>query len=216
MAGGQDWKAALPASQWFLLTSLLAAVGAANIAQPYPELAPLQHIPTVLLIAVTPWLLRRWPLPTRPVALLWMFLLLHTLGGRYIYSNVPYESWFASVTGRALSDMAGAQRNGYDRLVHFMFGLLCTAPFAQMARRHGGLGRRAAWLLAFALIGLVSALYEVFEWLLTIILAGDTADYYNGQQGDIWDPQKDMAVAQLGSLIACLLAYLRRRRQNPV
>ena len=55
-----------------------------------------------------------------------------------------------------------------------------------------------------------SALYEIFEWLLTVIAAGVTADYYNGQQGDVWDAQKDMAAAQLGSALM-LIALLRPR-----
>jgi len=185
-----------------LIASLLIAVIAANIAQPYPQLAPLQHAPTAALILGAPWLLERWPLSTRSVVFLWLFLLLHTLGGRYIYSNVPYDGWVASITGRTLSDMFGMARNGYDRLVHFMFGLLITSVLVEIARRHGGLARRSSWIMAFALIGLVSALYEIFEWLLTVIAAGNTADYYNGQQGDIWDPQKDMALAQLGSFAA--------------
>lgn len=200
----------VPRAQWLLLASLLLAVGAANIAQPYPDLAPLQHLPTVALILAAPMLLRRWPLSTRSVALLWLFLLLHTLGGRYIYSNVPYDGWAAVVTGRTFSDLTGLARNGYDRLVHFMFGLLVTPVLAEIARRHGGLGRRGAWLMGFALVGLVSALYEIFEWLLTIVAAGETADYYNGQQGDIWDPQKDMALAQIGSALALLGSRLGR------
>lgn len=201
----------LPRAQWLLIGSLLLAVGAANIAQPYPEIAPLQHIPTVLLCLAAPWLLRRWPLSTGAVALIWLFFLLHTLGGRYTYSNLPYEIWFTGVTGLPAGDYFDAQRNGYDRLVHFMFGLLWTLPFAQVAVRHGGMGRRAAILLAFALVGLVGALYEIFEWLLTIVAAGETADYYNGQQGDVWDPQKDMALAQIGSLIACVAVWLSPR-----
>jgi putative membrane protein len=44
------------------------------------------------------------------------------------------------------------------------------------------------------------------------VLAGDTADYYNGQQGDIWDAQKDMAIAQLGSLMACIIAWVKSHR----
>jgi putative membrane protein len=202
--------ASLPRAQWLLIGSLLLAIALANIAQPYPELAPLQHAPTVLFCLAAPWLLRRWPLSTGAVALIWLFLLLHTLGGRYIYSYVPYEGWLAAIGGEALGAFAGG-RNAYDRLVHLMFGLLLTPVIAQAAQRHGGSGPGAAWLLGFALIGLASALYEVFEWLLTLVAAGETADYYNGQQGDVWDPQKDMALAQLGSGLACLDACLRRR-----
>ena len=210
-------RGGVPARQWALIGSLFLAVALANIAQPYPQLAPLQHAPTLLLCLAAPWLLRRWPLSTGSVALVWLFFLLHTLGGRYIYSYVPYDGWVAAATGRTLSAMFGWERNGYDRLIHLLFGLLGTPVLAEIARRHGGLGRRAAWLMAFALIGLVSALYEIFEWLLTLIAAGDTADYYNGQQGDIWDAQKDMAIAQAGSLVAWVSDVLRRRTdQNPV
>ncbi len=47
-----------------------------------------------------------------------------------------------------------------------------------------------------------SVMYEMFEWLLTIIAPADQADNYNGQQGDIWDAQKDMALAMLGGIFA--------------
>lgn len=211
MTGGVSVRDTLPLAQWAMVGSLLLAVGLANIAQPYPDLAPLQHIPTVIFTLSAPLLLRRWPLSTSAVALIWLFLLLHTLGGRYIYSNVPYDDWAFALIGRALSDVLNSDRNAYDRLVHFMFGLLCTPFFAHAARRHGAVGSHLSWFLAFALVGLVSALYEIFEWLLTIVAAGDTADYYNGQQGDQWDAQKDMALAQLGSAIAITLAWLKSR-----
>jgi putative membrane protein len=63
--------------------------------------------------------------------------------------------------------------------------------------------------------GLCSALHENFERLLTMVAAGDTADYHNGQQGDLWDAQNDMAAAQIGSLIAVLLCRIRSRRGAP-
>jgi putative membrane protein len=205
------WKA-LPTAQRRMIAALLAAVALANVAQPYPDLAPLQHGPTLLLLITAPWLLRRWPLSTRAMAGIALFLALHTLGARYIYSYVPYDDWARAVTGHDLSSLFGARRNGYDRLVHFGFGALLTLPLAEGLRRYGGMSARMALVVAFAFIGLGSALYEIFEWLLTVIAAGETADYYNGQQGDVWDPQKDMAIAQLGSAIAVTIALVARRR----
>ena len=38
-------------------------------------------------------------------------------------------------------------------------------------------------------------------------MTSEEADYYNGQQGDMWDAQKDMALAMLGSTIM-LVYYL--------
>ncbi|MGF7170992.1 putative membrane protein YjdF [Sphingobium xanthum] len=131
----------LPRAQWLLIGSLLLVVALANIAQPYPALAPLQHAPTVLLCLAAPSLLRRWPLTTGAVGLIWLFLLLHTLGGRYIYSYVPYQGWLAAVGGEAFGGMLGSARNGYDRLIHFLFGLLLTPVLAQVAQQHGGTGR---------------------------------------------------------------------------
>lgn len=205
------WKA-LPAVQRRMIAALFVAIALANVAQPYPDLAPLQHGPTILSLIAAPWLLRRWPLSSRSVGGIVLFLALHTLGARYIYSYVPYDDWARAVTGRDLSSLFGWQRNGYDRIVHFGFGALLTLPMAEALRRHGGLGMRTALIVAFAFVGLGSALYEIFEWLLTVVAAGETADYYNGQQGDVWDPQKDMAMAQVGSLIAVMIALAARRR----
>ncbi|EPR09809.1 hypothetical protein M527_06685 [Sphingobium indicum IP26] len=211
ISGAAVWKA-VPVAQRRMIIVAVAAIFAANVDQPYPELAPLQHGPTLLLALVAPWLLRRWPLSNGSAACILIFLLLHTLGGRYIYSYVPYDAWARAVSGHDVSGTFGLARNGYDRLVHFAFGALLTAPMAEAVRRHGNM--RAGWSLAFAFIfvGFAGALYEIFEWLLSVVAAGRTADWYNGQQGDMWDPQKDMAAAQIGSALA--LVWLLATRQG--
>lgn len=203
--------AAIPPAQRRLLGLLLALLLLAQIDQPYPEVALLQHIPTALLLALSPWLLRRWPMSTASVACIALFLALHTLGGRYAYSNVPYDDWARALTGTGLSDAFGSTRNHYDRLVHFAFGALSVIPVAEIARRWGGLARRGAALSVLGWVLAISCLYEIFEWLLTIVAAGETADRYNGQQGDIWDAQKDMALALLGAIL--VLAIPRRDRR---
>ena len=201
--------AAIPSAQRRLIGLLLALLLLAQIDQPYPEVALLQHIPTMLLIAASPWLLRRWPLSTASVACIAAFMAFHTLGGRYAYSNVPYDQWAAALTGTTLSEFFGWTRNHYDRLAHFAFGALSVVPVAEVARRWGGLSPRGAGVAVLGWVLAVSCLYEIFEWLLTIAAAGETADRYNGQQGDMWDAQKDMALAALGAIL--VLAFPRRR-----
>lgn len=196
-----------------LLGLLLVLLLAAQIDQPYPEIALLQHIPTMLLIVTGPLLLRRWPLSTASVACIVAFMALHTLGGRYAYSNVPYDDWARALTGTTLSDAFGWTRNHYDRLVHFAFGALSVVPVAEIARRWGGLSRCGAAFTVLGWVLAISCLYEIFEWLLTIVAAGETADRYNGQQGDIWDAQKDMAFATLGAILVMMIApFVRDRR----
>jgi putative membrane protein len=187
-----------------MLAVLALAVVLANIAQPYPDVAPLQHIPTVLLLLAAPFLLRRWPLSDGAVAAATAFMLLHTLAGRYTYSNVPYDAWAQTLTGHTISAAFGLERNGFDRLVHFMFGILSVPLYAEASQRHGGVSRRAALWNALLFVGAVSAAYEIFEWLLTMVIAPEMAADYNGQQGDPWDAQKDMAMAIVGAILAVI------------
>ena len=141
-----------PPAQRRLLGALLILLLVAQIEQPYPEIALLQHIPTMILLVAAPALLRRWPLSTPALACIIAFFALHTLGGRYAYSNVPYDDWARQLTGTSLSDAFGWTRNHYDRLVHFAFGALSVIPVTEIARRWGGLGPRGA---ALTLLGWV-------------------------------------------------------------
>ena len=192
-----------------MLLILGLAVMLANARQPYPDVAPLHHVPTMLLLFAAPMLLARWPLSDKAVGALLLFWLLHTLGGRYTYSNLPYDEWAELITGHTISGVFGLTRNGYDRLLHLAFGLLWVLPFSEAMRRHAGIGRRVSLWMAFLFVGAASAFYEIFEWLLTIVVAPDMADEYNGQQGDVWDAQKDMVAAIVGAGIAAL--YQGRR-----
>lgn len=200
----------MPGAQRGMAAALIVAVALANVAQPYPTVAPLHHIPTVLLILAAPPLLARFPLSNRSVAAIVAFFLLHTLAGRYTYSNVPYDAWSHARTGASISGMFGLERNGFDRLVHLCFGLLWVAPFAEAMRRHAGLGERFSLWMALLFVGAIGAAYEVFEWMFTLFVAPGMADDYNGQQGDPWDAQKDMAIAMLGAAVAAL--WIRRCR----
>lgn len=147
------------------------------------------------------WLaLRRWPMPTGAIACACVFLCLHTLGGRYIYSYVPYEAWAEGLGLPSPAETLGLQRNSWDRLVHFSFGACWVFPVATWLTRHQGLSTRLATYIAVEFVLAGSALYEIFEWLLTVFMAGPDAMAYNGQQGDPWDAQKDMALAWLGAV----------------
>ena len=110
------------------------------------------------------------------------------------------------MTGHSIDAALGFQRNMFDRLIHLSFGLLMVLPFAEIGLRHGSLSRRAALLMAVLGVFAFSSAYEIFEWLLTIGLAPDQAGAYNGEQGDMYDGQKDMAMANLGALLALPVA----------
>lgn len=203
--------ASLPAAQKGIIAGLAALLMLVQIDQPYPAVAPLHHLPTLALLLSAPFLLGRWPLSSPAVACVAAFFALHTIGGRWTYTDVPYDSLAEALTGRSLSEAFGFGRNHYDRLVHLAYGLLAVLPVREALVRHLGLGARTALYIAVESVLAASLVYEVFEWLLTLGMAGEVADRYNGQQGDLWDAQKDMALAAAGALLAAAVLALRRR-----
>ena len=190
---------------------LLALV---QVDQPFPDVEPLHHIPTLALLIGSPFFLRRYPMSTAAVACVVAFFALHTIGGRWTYSNVPYDVWSEALFGRSISAAFGLTRNNYDRLVHFSYGLLAVFPIREFLQRHAGIRPGVALYIAVESVIAVSALYELFEWFLSLVLAGPTANDYNGQQGDLWDAQKDMALAALGALISAVVLKFRAYRSS--
>lgn len=200
----------VPIAQRWMIGALAVLLAAVQVRQPYPEVAPLHHIPTFILLVASPFLLRRWPLSNRAVGCIALFFALHTIGGRWTYSNIPYDAVAEALTGHSVSEVLGFTRNHYDRLVHFSYGLLAVAPVREALIRHVGLSARVALYVAIESVFAVSLLYELFEWQLAVQMAGPAAEAYNGQQGDPWDAQKDMALAVIGALIAATLQRWRR------
>ncbi|MFQ5731907.1 MAG: DUF2238 domain-containing protein [Planctomycetaceae bacterium] len=190
--------------QTALLLFTAALLGLSLIGGRFPEEQYLQHIPTVLALGAAAVAVRKGRLTTGSLACIVAFLWLHILGARYIYSNVPYDDWASSLFGVSVSETFGWRRNHYDRLVHFGFGVLCMPPAMLLAGRSGKM--TTAWALTFGLLTVmtIGALYEIFEWLLTVFMSPEDADGYNGQQGDAWDAQKDMALALAGALIVAV------------
>lgn len=174
----------------------------------YPHEQLLQHIGTVLLFIPLITDVFKKAMPISAFVGLVCFTILHVIGARYIYSYVPYKE-FAVSLGIVDSGFFQDPRNHYDRLVHFSFGVLLFPYLAFVCKKCFKQQRFIAVFMAWLMIQTGSMIYELFEWLLTIVVSSDAADSYNGQQGDMWDAQKDMALALLGSTTMLLLYMLR-------
>jgi putative membrane protein len=180
------------------------------IQLPYPEYFAMQHVPTVCAVIALTIFERRQLLDRTGFMLVIAFLLLHLLGARYLYSFVPYDDWCARVFGFRLSDRFGFERNHYDRFVHFSFGLLLVYPLAGFFQRQLRITAPWAVVVAVSFVLAAGAVYEIAERLTAVTFAADWADAYNGQQGDAWDSQKDMALAAAGSLVAAAFTLVAR------
>jgi putative membrane protein len=131
---------------------------------------------------------------------------LHTIGSHYTYSLVPYNEWAKHLFGRPLNDVLHlGERNYFDRLVHFCFGFLLAYPIRELFMRVAGARGFWGYYLPLDLTMSFSMLYELIEWAAAVGFGGDLGVAYVGAQGDIWDAQKDMAMATLGALISMLV-----------
>jgi putative membrane protein len=158
---------------------------------------------------------RHFRFSRRSCTLIFLFLCLHAIGAHYTYSEVPYDAWFQAIAGRGLNDLLGWQRNNFDRLVHFSYGLLLACPIREIFLRVVQVRGFWGYFLPLDFTLSTSALYELLEWLAAECFGGELGAAYLGTQGDIWDAQKDMAIAALGALLAMLLAaWLNQHRRR--
>lgn len=175
----------------------------------YPEEQFLQHIGTLLIIIVLLIDARNEIFSKLSFLGIFAFGIIHIIGARYIYSYVPYQEFFNEYLGFNINQTFGFKRNHYDRMVHFSFGFFIFLSVYEYFYKKINISKVLALLIAWLVIQLFSMIYELFEWWLTLIMSESDAENYNGQQGDVWDAHKDMALALLGSSIVYIFCYIK-------
>lgn len=154
---------------------------------------------------------RRLAFSTLSWCLVFGFLALHEIGSHYTYSRVPWMDWSRALLGWA----PDWERNHYDRFLHLGFGLLLTPPIVELLRRPLAASPVLQHVLAVCCIAALSEVYELLEWAAALVVDPALGIAFVGAQGDIWDAQKDMALALGGSVFASAAMWLRgsgRRR----
>ncbi len=175
----------------------------------------LHQLGTLLFLAVMLGAYHYKQIGSRAYILASLFLIIHIIGARYLYSYVPYNDWTQRLFGINLNQIFGWRRNMYDRLVHFSYGLLLLSAMVESSRSAFRI-QSIKLLIAIALMINMSSslLYELLEWGIASMLSPEAAEAYNGQQGDIWDAHKDMALALLGGLIAAGVILFKTRNHQ--
>lgn len=134
--------------------------------------------------------------------LITIYLILHTIGAHYTYSETPF---FSSIFGQKL------QRDHYDRLTHFTFGLLMYYPIKDFVKKFVNAGIFWGYYLSWAIVVSFSAMYELMEWTTTIIVSPKNAVAFIGMQGDMFDSHKDMLLAATGAIITTTFLYIKNK-----
>jgi putative membrane protein len=170
----------------------------------YPTDWLLENILTTIVVLVLVLTYRLFTFSDLSYLLITIFMCLHVIGSHYTYSEVPLGDW--------ARDGWGLERNHYDRLVHFSYGLLWAYPFREVGLRGFGVPRAFASLTAMALVLACSAAYEIIEWAVAAIVDPAAGQAYLGTQGDEFDGQKDMALAGLGGFLSLTATGIVRQR----
>jgi putative membrane protein len=165
----------------------------------------LENLLVFAAMAVLVFSYHRFQFSNSTYGLIGLFLALHAVGAHYTYAKVPAGFWMES--------LFQLNRNHFDRVIHFGFGLLLVYPVEELLQRAAGV--RAAWLswLALASIVAMSSFFEILEAIIAQVVHPDLGAAYLGTQGDIWDAQKDMMAAIVGGILAVLAisAAVKRR-----
>ncbi len=160
----------------------------------------LENLLVFLTLGVVAWGYSRQPLSNGSYILITIFMATHAVGAHYTYAEAPPGFW--------MRDAFSFERNHYDRVIHFAYGLLLALPIRELVARTGRI--RKPWDSAFAASAIfaTSALYEIIEWAVAVIVSPEAALAYLGTQGDPFDAQKDSALAMVGAIIALPIAAM--------
>ena len=170
----------------------------------YPRDWLIENLLVFIYAALLVFTYPRFKFSTFSYALFSLFLSLHLIGAHYTYSETPLGFW--------LQPIFDFERNHYDRIVHFSFGLLIAYPFREILLRQAKVKRAWSYFLAVSLILAFSAFYEVMEGVVAMLVSPELGSAYLGTQGDEWDAQKDSFLAFSGAIIAMLLTWVYVRQ----
>jgi putative membrane protein len=171
----------------------------------------LENALVVVFVVAVALTYKRLTLSRVSYTLIFVFLCLHEVGSHYTYSEVPYDQWFKALSGTTFNSLVGWERNNFDRVIHFAYGLLLAYPVREVFWRVASARGFWSYFLPLDLTMSTSMIYELVEWAAAEGFGGELGQAYLGTQGDVWDAHKDMALASAGALVAMLITYAINR-----
>lgn len=135
-------------------------------------------------------------------ALMFVLIYLHTIGGHYTFSQVPFD-W--------VTDTFHFSRNHFDRIAHFSVGFYAFAIAELLLMKRLVTSKFILFTYPIFVIATIAMSYELVEWIYAIDATAESAQNYLGSQGDIWDAQKDMLADTLGAIVATTFFFLKHK-----
>ncbi|AOA58983.1 DUF2238 domain-containing protein [Acinetobacter larvae] len=208
MSAHASFNPTLTFKHWLALSIIILCMLIASIQPLDLQSYALHQLGTLLMLIALLCCQKYFALQFQSFVLYLIFLAIHILGAHYLYSYVPYNDWAIQYLHFDLQQTMGWQRNMYDRLVHFSYGLLLYPFFIDIFKKiFRPLPAKLIILLVIQWVMVTSLMYEWIEWGIALTMSPEAAEQYNGQQGDIWDAHQDMLMATLGAICMSLIIY---------
>ena len=134
---------------------------------------------------------------------LFLFLFVHIYGAQAAYTH--------NALGEFFRDTWQLKRNPYDRIVHFSFGFLLAYPAVDLLYNKFKVPQK--WVGTITNMGILclATIFELIEWGVSEFTTKETGETYVATQGDVWDAQKDIILALIGSMIVTnTIKYFRK------
>ena len=190
----------------------------------YPLFCLIIYILAFILCAINPWYFQDWALESilplllvvllvffykklklsnTSYTLILIFLIFHTIGSHYTYSNMPLTE-----------NLFGLTRNYYDRIVHFLFGLLMYLPISEFSKRFFKKKSKIRHSITIVIIIVLSGfVFELMEGAVYLFMHNaELMRAYLATQGGgvIDDSLKDIFVKFIGGLISAVFFYNKK------
>ncbi len=158
----------------------------------------LMNILVAIAAVSLPWNHRHHPFSNFSYTLVAIYVCFHLLGAHYGYEQMPLGVW--------LQKTMSTKRDYYDRIVHFLFGLLISYPIHEIYIRYTRTQRWLTYWRPIIIVTTISAIYEILQ-VFTIVFIGTTPSI----QDETFDSQLDILNAICGSIVAMVLTWLVER-----
>lgn len=163
----------------------------------------LENLLPFIFVSILLFAYKKFKFSNLSYTLITVFMILHAIGAHYTYSEVPFI--------KSLFNVLHFERDHYDRLVHFTFGLLMVYPLREFLIKFSGIKKSWSYIIPINIIMSASAAYEIIEWIVAVIVQPDNAIAWLGIQGDVFDVEKDMLIAAIGAVIAITIIHFRNK-----
>jgi putative membrane protein len=189
----------------FIIAVIWSAISPASMGDWWLEISPvLVFIPIIIFLG------RKFKISSFSYTIIVLYMLLPIIQAHYGVAHVPF--------GFTLSKWEGiVDRNMFDRLTHFAFGLLWFYPLYGIMREAIGKHRREflSYFLPFSIIMMFGAMYEVLELIVRQTASSKLSFLFVAAQGDFWDTSKDLANTAIGAVLAIIIILIMNKiREN--